>query len=170
MNEHDERVFPVDATASPGVGERKPEALLPAHDVAVPEPQQHTGETTADEAATPATNGSTAADQWHARAGRKGAHRLHELIREGKLYEEEHGLKSGRQRLRQLIELGKVYEEEHGLRPTPKRKRKRFTRGDREELLATLLQCLVRIAKPSFRAELTRLIEALTHGEDGHAA
>jgi hypothetical protein len=40
----------------------------------------------------------------------------------------------------------------------------------REELLATLLECLVRIAKPSFRAELQRLAEALAKEEKGHAA
>src|SRR5947209_6688165 len=92
---------------------------------------------------------------WHADAGRKGAQRVHQLIQEGKLYEQEHGLKSGRQRLRQLIELGKLYEKEHGLRPEPEKKRgERLSRGEREELLATFLQCLLRIAKPSFRAEL----------------
>src|SRR5205085_4246998 len=48
------------------------------------------------------------AGDWHAEAGRKGARRVHQLIQEGKLYEQEHGLTSGRQRLRQLIELGKL--------------------------------------------------------------
>jgi hypothetical protein len=37
----------------------------------------------------------------HAEAGRKGAFRIHELVRLGKLYEQEHGLKRGRQRRRQ---------------------------------------------------------------------
>jgi hypothetical protein len=99
---------------------------------------------------------------WQSEAGRKGARRVHQLIREGRLYEQEHGLKSGRQRLRQLIELGKLFEQEHGLRPAPRKKHaERLSRADREELLATLLQCLVRLAKPSFRADLLRLTEAL---------
>jgi hypothetical protein len=107
----------------------------------------------------------------HAEAGRKGGHRVHQLIQEGRLYEKEHGLKSGRQRLRQLIELGKAYEQEHGLRPNhrPKR-RERLYQGDREELLATFLRCLLRIAKPSFRAELRRLVEVLSKEENGHPA
>jgi hypothetical protein len=35
----------------------------------------------------------------------------------------------------------------------------------REELVGTLLQCLLRIAKPSFRPELERLVEALNKEE-----
>jgi hypothetical protein len=109
---------------------------------------------------------------WRHAAGRKGARRIHELIEAGKRYEEEHGLKSGRQRLRQLIELGKLYEEEHQLRPaTRKRRGQRLSKSERDEVVATLLQCLVRIAKPSFRAELTRLAETLGHEvEKGQAA
>lgn len=100
--------------------------------------------------------------RWHAEAGRKGAHRVHQLVQEGKLYEQEHGLKRGRQRRRQLIELGKLYEAEHGLRPERRKGRgKRLSRGEREELLTTLLRCLVRIVKPSFRADLVRLVEGL---------
>src|SRR5690242_12494629 len=60
-------------------------------------------------------NGDGEKHPWHAEAGRKGARRVHQLITEGRLYEQEHGLKRGRQRLRQLIELGKLYEQEHGL-------------------------------------------------------
>jgi len=37
-------------------------------------------------------------------------------------------------------------------------------------LLATLLECLLRIAKPSFRAELARLVETLGQESNGHAA
>ena len=112
-----------------------------------------------------------ASHHWHARAGREGARRVHELIREGRLYEQERGLKRGRQRLRQLIELGKRYELEHGLRPaSPKKAGRRLSRMDRDGLMTTLLQCLVRIAKPSFRAELTRLIEALPAETNGHVA
>ncbi len=106
----------------------------------------------------------------HAEAGRKGGRRVHELIREGRLYEKEHGLKSGRQRLRQLIELGKAYEVEHGLRPARKKRGERLSRLGREELLATFLRCLTRIAKPSFRSELVRLVEALSRQDSEHAA
>jgi hypothetical protein len=110
-------------------------------------------------------------ERWQAAAGRKGARRVHQLIREGRLYEQEHGLKSGRQRLRQLIELGKLYEQEHGLRPAARKKcPDRLSQADREELLATLLQCLVRLAKPSFRADLLRLTEALAKVANDQAA
>lgn len=109
------------------------------------------------------------ANGWRARAGREGARRVHELIREGRLYEQERGLKRGRQRLRQLIELGKLYEQEHGLRPALPRRSGRLSRAGRDEVMATLLHCLVRIAKPSFRAELMRLIERLPAGSDGAA-
>lgn len=107
---------------------------------------------------------------WHAEAGRKGARRVHELIREGKLYEQEHGLKSGRQRLRQLIELGKLYEQEHGILPQRKLKSGRLSPGERQQLVTTLLRCLVRIAKPSFRAELSKLTAALERQEEGSVA
>ena len=118
----------------------------------------------------PHTNGVHDGDR-HARAGREGARRVHQLIREGRLYEQEHGLKRGRQRLRQLIEMGKLYEQEHGLRPARPRKRgRRLSRLGRQELLATLLDCLLRIAKPSFRQELVRLVERLQQEENGHPA
>src|SRR4051812_15273262 len=52
-------------------------------------------------------NGVDEGRRWHVQAGRKGACRVHQLIQEGRLYEQEHGLTRGRQRLRQLIELGK---------------------------------------------------------------
>jgi hypothetical protein len=118
----------------------------------------------------PHTNGVHDGDR-HARAGREGARRVHQLIREGRLYEQEHGLKRGRQRLRQLIEMGKLYEQEHGLRPARPRKRgRRLSRLGRQELLATLLDCLLRIAKPSFRQELERLVERLQQEENGHPA
>jgi hypothetical protein len=100
---------------------------------------------------------------WRAEAGRKGAKRVHQLIQAGKLYEQEHGLKSGRQRLRQLIELGKLYEAEHGNTPAGKKRRgTRLSRQERDEVVATLLRCLVKIAKPSFRAELGKVAEALS--------
>jgi hypothetical protein len=116
--------------------------------------------------AVPETNGHHEADGthgvWRAEAGRKGAKRIHQLIEAGKRYEQEHGLKEGRQRLRQLIELGKIYEAEHGHGQAGKKRRGvRLSRQDRDEVVATLLKCLVRIAKPSFRVELGKLAEAL---------
>jgi hypothetical protein len=118
----------------------------------------------------PTANG-VAPERWQARAGREGARRVHQLIEEGRLYEKEHGLKRGRQRLRQLIELGKLYEQEHGLRPARTKKHgKRLSRLGRQELMTTLLQCLLRIARPSFRNELSRLVEALEREANGHAA
>jgi len=114
------------------------------------------------------TNGAGGSPNRHAEAGRKGARRVHELIREGRLYEQEHGLKRGRQRLRQLIELGKLYEQEHGLRPH-RPGRRRLSRVGRGEVVETLLRCLLRLARPAFRPELARLAEAL-RGEPGQAA
>lgn len=104
----------------------------------------------------------TQPDGWRTEAGRKGAKRIHQLIEAGRQYEQAHGLKSGRQRLRQLIELGKLYEAERG-DPTPGRKRQgtRLSRAERDEVVSTLLRCLVRISKPSFRPELARLADAL---------
>jgi hypothetical protein len=116
-------------------------------------------------------NGTHGEPTWRNEAGRKGAKRVHQLIEAGRLYEREHGLKSGRQRLRQLIELGKRYEEEHGVRPVGKQRQgKRLSRAERDEVLATLFACLVRIAKPSFRAELVRLVGTLSNVEKGQAA
>jgi hypothetical protein len=116
-------------------------------------------------------NGAQDEPTWRNEAGRKGAKRVHQLIEAGRRYEQEHGLKSGRQRLRQLIELGKRYEEEHGVRPARKeRQGKRLSRTERDEVLATLLECLMKIAKPSFRAELARLAGSLSNVEKGQAA
>lgn len=111
----------------------------------------------------------TDAGHWHAEAGRKGARRRHQLIQAGRLYEKEHGLTKGRQRVRQLIEQGKLYEQEHGLHPTRQR-RGRLSRAERDNLLATLLRCLTRLAKPSFRGELIRLVESLPPEESRRAA
>jgi hypothetical protein len=98
---------------------------------------------------------------WHSEAGRKGAHRIHQLIEEGRLYEKEHGLKRGRQRLRQLIELGKLYEREHGLRPEQPRRSRRLSRMSKQQALANFLQSVVRLAKPSLREELQRLLRSI---------
>jgi hypothetical protein len=129
----------------------------------------------AQEAATPAVpeangtaqvgevNGSNEqAGGWRVEAGRKGAQRIHQLIEHGKLYEQEHGLKSGRQRLRQLIEEGKLYEQEHGL--TQERRRARGSRPKRlsgEQQLLGFLQSVLRLAKPRFRSQVARLIQVL---------
>lgn len=109
----------------------------------------------------------TASDlpNWHADAGRKGAHRVHELIRHGKLYEQEHGLKSGRQRLRQLIEEGKLYEQEHGLSRSRRARGERPVRMSNEDVIRGVLQSLLRLAKPSVRKQLARMIEALDREE-----
>jgi hypothetical protein len=99
---------------------------------------------------------------WHAEAGRKGAYRIRELIRLGKLYEQEHGLKSGRQRLRQLIEEGKLYEQEHGLQSSkPHGRRSRGPRMRPQELVGNLLESLARLARPGLRVELLRLLHEL---------
>src|SRR5690349_11610127 len=84
---------------------------------------------------------SSEPSRWHVEAGRKGAQRIHQLIRQGKLYEEEHGLKRGRQRLRQLIEQGKLYEREHGLQG-PKRRRTRSPRVKSDQVLLTFVHSL----------------------------
>ena len=99
---------------------------------------------------------------WRVEAGRKGALRIHQLIENGRRYEEEHGLKSGRQRLRQLIEEGKLYEKEHGL--NPERRRARGSRPKRlssEQQVLGFLQSVLRLAKPRFRSEVARLIQIL---------
>jgi hypothetical protein len=96
---------------------------------------------------------------WHAEAGREGARRLRELIHEGQLYEQEHGLRRGRQRIRQLIQQGKLYEQEHGLRPG--RRSMRSPRMSSEQAVKALLQLLVRIARPRLRPELERLARAM---------
>ena len=137
----------------------------PVDDTIVDEQEQvmDTAMAASEPAMEPVQNGTAEESprRWHAEAGRKGAHRVHELIEAGKLYEKEHGLKRGRQRLRQLIELGKLYEQEHGLRP--RRKKSRLDRMERQELLTTLLECMVRIAKPSFREDLLRLARQFRH-------
>jgi hypothetical protein len=97
-----------------------------------------------------------------AEAGRKGAERIHQLIRHGKLYEQEHGLTSGRQRLRQLIEEGKLYEQEHGLRLGKRRLRADPSRRLKtDQVLTNLLRTLQRMVKPAYRARLAALLEAL---------
>src|SRR4051812_29191611 len=97
----------------------RPEASPPevpqAHDNPGTEPGTQPDEAAPAQVGQPEGADASGAEprRWHAEAGRKGAARAQQLIQEGKLYEQEHGLKRGRQRLRQLIELGKLYEEEH---------------------------------------------------------
>jgi hypothetical protein len=100
-----------------------------------------------------------AGDNRHAAAGRIGAHRVQQLIRQGRLYEEEHGLTPGRQRLRQLIQEGKLYEQEHGLRP-----RRRSPRVSQEQALLSLFRSLLRLAKPAVRARLLPVVQELEAG------
>jgi hypothetical protein len=165
MTEHELIVAPADTVALPPTPE--PVAANGSAPVETPASEQTVQAPPTDHV--PAANGlngdGAATSRWHAEAGRKGARRLQQLIQEGKLYEQEHGLKRGRQRRHQLIELGKLYEQEHGIRPEREKKAaRRLSRLGRDELLATFLRCLVRIARPSFRPELARLIEVL-HGE-----
>jgi len=131
--------------------EPAPAPVNPATDD-VPEPQ-----------VAPAPQPAVKLSSRHVEAGRKGAERIHQLIERGKLYEQEHDLKRGRQRLRQLIEEGKLYEQEHGLRP---RRRKRDARLSQEQLLRRLVDSLVRIAKPSYRPGLLKLVQALEGAGD----
>jgi hypothetical protein len=112
-----------------------------------------------------AERGSEGSPNRHVEAGRKGARRIHQLIQEGKLYEQEHGLKRGRQRLRQLIEEGKLYEREHGLDTAEQRRPKRPRRMNGRQALLSLLQGLHRLARPSVRKELVRLIQVLESEE-----
>jgi hypothetical protein len=90
---------------------------------------------------------------------------VHQLIREGKLYEREHGLKAGRQRLRQLIQLGKLYEREHGLNGAGPTAPSRPVRMSSERALQTLVEALLRVVKPVFRKRLLRVLEALEREE-----
>jgi hypothetical protein len=157
-----------DEVAPPGALAARPDDTGAAEERPVAAPPTVSGAGPAEGAGAPTPDGDVR--RRRAEAGRKGARRIHQLIQEGRLYEKEHGLKRGRQRLRQLIELGKRYEEEHGLRPPrPERRQGRLSRVRREELLGTLLECLLRLVRPSFRADLVRLIEALPREGKGHA-
>lgn len=96
-----------------------------------------------------------------AAAGRVGARRVHELIRLGKQYEEEHGLTAGRQRLKQLIALGRRYEYEHGLAaPKPRRRR----RGD---AWTDFVTALARVVKPAHRPAVEQLAATLAARKAG---
>ncbi len=157
MFEHDEKQFAEPSAAQPSgqsAGELnydEPALHAEAKPVA-PESVENGSE----------ANGTAEAGSWRAEAGRKGAQRIHQLIEHGKLYEQEHGLKSGRQRLRQLIEEGKLYEREHGLHPEGRRARAaRPKRLSSEQQLLHFLQTVLRLAKPRFRGQVARLIQLL---------
>jgi hypothetical protein len=170
MTEHPDRILPlgVAEVELPQVLSLREEATTPPAEVPGPTPELEP--TVTANGHTENDNG-VASGRWHVEAGRKGGRRVHQLIEQGRLYEKEHGLKRGRQRLRQLLELGKMYEKEHGLRPDlPQPGRERLSRTEREDLLRTFLQCLVRIAKPSFRAKLEQLVDALTPDDTNPAA
>ena len=104
-------------------------------------------------------NGKAETEKWHAEAGRKGAHRLHQLMQLGLLYEKEHGLKRGRQRIRQLVEEGRMYEQEHGLSPKPRRTRRGRLAGD--QLVQSFFRTLLPMLKPSYRDKVSKMLENL---------
>ncbi len=113
-------------------------------------------------AAVEANGDAVATPSRYAEAGRKGARRIHELIQEGRLYEQEHGLKRGRQRIRQLIELGKLYEEEHGLRPVQcATLADRVAQLSEEDALQTFLHALLPLVKPGYRGRLLEVLQGL---------
>jgi hypothetical protein len=89
----------------------------------------------------------------HAAAGRLGAKRVHELVRLGRQYEQDHGLTRGRQRRRQLIQLGRRYESEHGL-AAPKTPRRR----SHARVWADFLRSLSEVMRPAYRRELDALL------------
>jgi hypothetical protein len=168
MFEHDEKQFAdvnqsqTEANVGQAAAVETAEKAQPvgpvAQDMAAPAAPEANGTAQAGE-----VNGThEGAGGWRVEAGRKGAQRIHQLIEHGKLYEQEHGLKSGRQRLRQLIEEGKLYEREHGL--TQERRRARGGRPKRlssEQQLLGFLQSVLRLAKPRFRSQVARLIQLL---------
>ena len=92
----------------------------------------------------------------HAAAGRLGAERVRELVRLGRMYEQEHGLSRGRQRQLQLIQLGRRYEVEHGL-AAPKRPR----RKSHARVWADFLRSLAEVMRPAYRRELDALLVGL---------
>jgi len=116
-----------------------------------PPPQNQNGGHLPDQ-----NSAQSSAGTWHAEAGRKGAHRVHQLMELGLLYEKEHGLKRGKQRLRQLIQEGRLYEQEHGMSPRPRRKRL----GGRQ-IVQNFFRSLLRMVKPAYRDRINRLLEEL---------
>src|SRR5438094_289440 len=136
MTEHTEKPFETVNEPGPAVAREEQVAVeVPAVAEAAPAPEVPQEPVAAPESAAVAdvaANGHADKPSRHVEAGRKGAHRVHELIQRGRLYEQEHGLTRGRQRLRQLLEEGKLYEQEHGLSP---RRRKSRTRLSGEQAL-----------------------------------
>jgi hypothetical protein len=142
-----------------------PENLRPA-DRALESPASTAGEAPAvTEGTVPPAGDGHSDGAWRSEAGRKGGRRVHQLIRHGLLYEQEHGLKRGRQRLRQLIQEGKLYEQEHGMRPA-RRTRDGMPRMGSEQLLRALFHVLERLAKPAYRDKLAQVVQALEPHEE----
>lgn len=162
MNQHERALAQVEteglqpaASASPLV---QPEVRAEIPDVEAVNPTEKNGET--PPAAALEANEAAVLSRWHVEAGRKGAQRIHQLIRAGRLYEQEHGLKPGRQRLRQLIQEGKLYEGEHGL----SRREARSERGpklNQEQSLKLFFQLLTRLVKPAYRDRLLEVLRGL---------
>jgi hypothetical protein len=69
-------------------------------------------------------------------------------------------LKRGRQRLRQLIQEGKLYEQEHGMR-TARRASADSPRMGSDQLLRSLFHLLQRLVKPSYRVKLAQMLQSL---------
>jgi hypothetical protein len=153
---HEQELAHIDDTEQQATRPSTDSAAVEAGDVGQP----HT-EMVLEEKPNGMSNGPDAAS-WHVAAGRKGAERVHQLIQKGKLYEQEHGLKRGRQRLRQLIQEGKLYEREHGPETEGCQARKHHpVRMTSEQLLLTFFHALLRLAKPSLRQKLLRMVQML---------
>jgi hypothetical protein len=131
---------------SVGMTDNVSENIEPVHDAETP-----SGEVRPE----PVVEETRPVDAARSAAGRLGAKRVQELVRFGREYEREHGLKAGRQRRRQLIQLGRRYEVEKGLRATKPRRRKR---GD---AWTEFLVALGRVIKPAHRPAVERLVAAL---------
>jgi hypothetical protein len=153
---------------------REPGTLSPLNENAVPDPDTGVtppqpildhGPEVSGTGGEPQQNGLNhgegAGPDWHAEAGRKGARRIHQLIQQGNLYEQEHGLKRGRQRLRQLIEEGKLYEQEQRLKAGGEVPGRRLPRMSSDQALLTLFQGLLRLVKPAVRRKLARVLQTL---------
>src|SRR5438132_675640 len=97
MTDHNEQVVSVPAAEpQPGLETGEVVQAVPAADGAVSTVQAATPPdlATLEPAGDGVENANGTANR-HVEAGRKGARRVHQLIQEGKLYEQEHGLKRG---------------------------------------------------------------------------
>jgi hypothetical protein len=112
----------------------------------------------------PQSESAPAGPNRFATAGKRGAERVHQLIRFGHQYEKEHGLKRGRQRIRQLIQLGRRFEVEHGLAAPARRKRK-----SKADAWAEFVKALARVVKPAYRKDVERLVAKLAEPQPAPA-